>query len=107
MEGYIYLISNTVNDNFYIGSTKQSVKRRFNGHKQESKWYTNLPMYADMNKYGVDKFKIQVLNKVTVKDNYELTQIEGDYQELFKPPYNTIRNCSTKEIKRIRENKQV
>jgi group I intron endonuclease len=107
MEGYIYIISNRINDKFYIGSTKQSIKKRFSGHKQEAKWYSSLPMYADMIKYGSDKFEINVLTKVTVKDRYELCQIEGDYQEKFNPPYNKIKNHSTKEIQRIRERNNI
>ncbi len=103
MEGYIYLISNCINDNFYIGSTKQNIKKRFNGHKSDAKRCSHSPMYSDMIKYGFDKFEIVVLTKVTVKDRYELYQIEGDYQDKFNPPYNKVKNLSTKELQRLRE----
>ena len=61
----IYKITNTVTNDFYIGSSK-NVKQRWASHKCQSTWNEcpNNPMYIDMQKYGVDKFVFEVLEEV-------------------------------------------
>lgn len=53
----VYKITNTVTNDFYIGSSKDVNKRGAN-HKCPSTWKKcpNNPMYLDMKKYGIDKF---------------------------------------------------
>ena len=91
--GYIYKITNKVNNNCYIGQTKTSINKRFISHKCESKRERyNTPLYRAMKKYGVDKFVISELEKITNESKEELSEmlndLEIDYIEKLKPAYN-------------------
>ena len=82
----VYKIVNTVTGDFYIGSSR-NVKRRWAQHKYPSVWkkHPNNPMYKDMQKYGVDKFRLQIL--APVMPEY-LTQVEQEFIEMLNPTYN-------------------
>lgn len=84
--GAVYKIVNTVTGDFYIGSSR-NVKRRWAQHKYPSKWNQcpNSPLYQDMQKYGIDKFRFQIL--VPVMPEY-LKQVEQEFIEMLKPTYN-------------------
>ena len=85
----IYKITNTVTNDFYIGSSKD-VKKRWNEHKCQSKWNEcpNNPMYLDMQEYGKDKFVFKVLEVVEPE---ELKETEQKFIETLKPTYNSNR----------------
>lgn len=62
--GYIYRITNTVNGKVYIGETKQQdPEKRWSLHKQSIKWKRGgCPLLrAAMLKYGIDKFRFEVI----------------------------------------------
>lgn len=82
----VYKIMNTVTGDFYIGSSID-VKRRWREHKRPSTWKKkpNSPMYQDMQKYGVDKFRFQIL--CPVMTDY-LTQVEQELIDMIQPAYN-------------------
>lgn len=82
----VYKIVNTVTGDFYIGSSN-NVKKRWKEHKCPSKWgeNPNSKMYQDMQEYGVDKFRFQIL--APVMEEY-LTQVEQEFIELLEPTYN-------------------
>ena len=65
MIGYIYYISNTVNDKLYVGKTTSSLKERFKTHCKDSKrvYKEQRPLYRAMQKYGEDKFSIHLLEE--------------------------------------------
>lgn len=83
----IYKITNTVTGDFYIGSSKD-VKHRWKSHKWLSTWneYPNNPMYHDMQKYGTDKFEIQILEEIEIE---HLKEAEQQFIENMKPTYNS------------------
>lgn len=85
----VYKITNTITGDFYIGSSKD-VKQRWACHKYQSRWKkcSNNPMYLDMQKYGTDKFELQILAEVEID---KLKEIEQKFIELLKPTYNSIR----------------
>lgn len=67
---YIYLITNKLNGKQYIGKTIYSPKKRFRQHVQDSRKTRNKnrPLYKAFNKYGVDNFKIEVIEKCDVEE---------------------------------------
>ena len=96
----VYKILNTVTGDFYIGSSR-NVKQRWAAHKCPSVWkqHPNNPMYKDMQKYGVDRFRFQIL--VPVMPEY-LTQIEQELIEMLNPTYNN-NNAKGWNVERYKE----
>lgn len=85
----VYKITNTVINDFYIGSSKD-VKRRWAAHKCPSTWNDNpnSKLYKDMQKYGVDKFDFQILVNIEPE---QLKEKEQEFIEKLKPTYNNYR----------------
>ena len=82
----IYKITNTITNDFYIGSSK-NVKRRWAAHKSPSRWNDNPnnQLYKDMQKYGIDKFDFRILAEV---EEGSLKEKEQEFIETLKPTYN-------------------
>ena len=82
----VYKITNTVTGDFYIGSSKD-VKERWRGHKKPSVWKKNpnKQLYIDMQKYGIDKFVFEIIEKV---EEGSLKETEQRFIEALKPIYN-------------------
>lgn len=96
----VYKITNTITNDFYIGSSK-NVKRRWIDHKKPSRWkqHPNNPMYLDMQKYGTDKFVFEVLAEVEAD---KLKEAEQKFIETLKPTYNN-RKANGWDIERYKE----
>ena len=60
MNGFIYIIRNTINSKVYIGQTKVSVENRWQEHLRHAK-YGDQVINRAMRKYGTDKFYIETL----------------------------------------------
>lgn len=58
---FIYKITNTVNQKFYIGKTCRTVEKRFAEHINKSKKKDNSPIHLAMAKYGIENFKIETI----------------------------------------------
>ena len=87
----------------YIGSSND-VRRRWKDHKCPSMWkrQSNNPLYQDMQKYGVENFRFQIL--VPVMPEY-LTQVEQELIEILKPTYND-RHAKGLDVERLKETKK-
>ena len=96
----VYKITNTITNDFYIGSSKD-VKRRWREHKKPSVWkrFSNSPMYLDMQKYSVDKFVFDILCEVEPE---HLKETEQKLIETLKPTYNSNR-ANGWDIERYKE----
>ena len=77
----IYKITNVVNNKVYIGLTTTSLKKRWYAHIRDSK-KSEKHLYAAMRKYGLDNFKIEVIDD-TAKDMQELGKLERKYIKLY------------------------
>lgn len=67
---YIYKITNTINNKLYIGKTVNTIEKRFNQHKNESKTERSKkrPLYRAINKYGIENFEIEIIEEC----NYDI-----------------------------------
>ena len=77
----IYKITNDYNDDIYIGSTCNTLVRRYNQHRLFSTYnkYQNIPLYKLINEIGFDRFRIQLIANYPCEDKYMLKQKEGEY----------------------------
>lgn len=96
----VYQIVNTVTSDRYVGSSK-NVRRRWNEHKRPSIWnqYPNKLLYQDMQKYGLENFRLQIL--APVMPEY-LKQVEQEFIEMLQPTYNMM-NSKGWDVERIKE----
>jgi len=96
----VYKIVNTVTGDSYVGSSR-NVKKIWEAHKCPSRWkqHLNSPMYQDMQKYGIDKFRFQIL--APVEPEY-LKQVEQEFIEMLNPTYND-RRSKCLDVERLKE----
>ncbi len=77
----IYKITNNCNDEIYIGSTCDSLSKRFSSHKRaaiEGK-NQNRPFYKLINELGIECFRIDLIEEWEANDKQEIRQKEGKY----------------------------
>lgn len=72
--GYIYKITNDINNKIYIGFTARNLDIRFKEHLTDRLRETERPLYRAMNKYGVEHFSIVLIEEVPDKDLQEREQ---------------------------------
>ena len=99
----IYKITNTVTNDFYIGSSKD-VNQRLAVHKCLSTWknHPSNPMYLDMKHYGTDKFSFQILAEV---EEGKLKEVEQKFIEKLQPIYNQM-NAKGLDIERQKKHRK-
>lgn len=96
----VYKIVNTVTKDCYVGSSKD-VMQRWACHKCQSTWKkeSNKLLYQDFQKYGLDKFRFQIL--APVMPEY-LKQVEQELIEMIQPTYNN-KNANGLDVERHKE----
>ena len=64
--GYIYCITNLINNKQYVGKTTSTIEERWKRHCIDSKKErcNKRPLYDAFNKYGIENFKIEELEQV-------------------------------------------
>lgn len=84
---YIYQIKNSINGKVYVGKTLESVEKRWKEHQRDSQRARckDRPLYRAMNKYGIDKFEISILEEVSdevvnEKEKYWI-ELLGSYKD--------------------------
>lgn len=104
--GSIYIIKNTINDKVYIGQTTQSVRGRFMQHMKPSttKQRGTYKFYNAVNKYGKDKFYVEVLESnipINQLDEKEIAYIRQ--YDSCDNGYNTTYGGNVKRIHEPRD----
>jgi len=79
----IYKITNLINKKTYIGQTN-NIEKRWYMHKFLTPKYVNNPMYSDMQKHGIDNFKLKNLCKVKTR------KIAHKKEIIYIKKYNTL-----------------
>ena len=99
----VYKFTNTVTGDFYIGS-RNNIKKSLANHKYQSVWISipNDQMYQDIQKYGDDKFDLEVLEVVEPE---KLKEKEQYFIETLKPTYNQMNEKDLDIEKRKEYNK--
>ncbi len=78
-KGKIYKISNDFDNNIYVGSTCDILSKRFSNHRVKIKRCPDYPLYKLMIEFGIDRFRIDVIEECPCQDIYELRQKEGKW----------------------------
>lgn len=89
MKGSIYIIRNTINDKVYIGQTTQTIGIRFTNHKMASRTGEDTKFYRAIRKHGEDKFYVQLLEKVEIKDLNDRERYWIKYYDSYYNGYNS------------------
>ena len=61
--GYIYKITNQINQKIYIGLTRETIEERWKSHIKKAKQYPNRYLYNAMNCYGYENFVIEPIEE--------------------------------------------
>lgn len=77
----IYKITNDYNDEVYIGSTCDSLIKRFSKHKRDKKSDVNKnrPLYMLINDIGIERFRIDLIEDYPCNNKQALRQREGHF----------------------------
>lgn len=100
MNGFIYKISNSVNDKVYIGKTLSSIEKRFQEHKKDSSRDTEniRPLYRAMNKYGYDCFFVELVEEAPIEHLSEREQFWIEYYNSYHNGYNATLGGDGKQL---------
>lgn len=89
--GYIYKITNLINQKVYIGQTIKTVQKRFIQHKNNSnkEYFSQIVLYKAFNKYGLENFVCEEIEEVenALLDEREKYWIE--YYDSYFSGYNS------------------
>lgn len=78
----VYKITNLITNKVYIGITEQTLESRWKQHLLKSKINVNRHLYNAMNKYGIDSFKIEIVED-DISSYSELLEKEKYYIKLY------------------------
>ena len=100
MNGFIYKITNDVNDKVYIGKTLSSIEKRFQEHKKDSSrpHMENRPLYRAMNKYGCDHFQIELVEESSIETLSQREEYWIDFYNSYENGYNATKGGDGKQL---------
>ena len=100
MNGFIYKITNDVNDKVYIGKTLSSIEKRFHEHKKDSVRVNaeNRPLYRAMSKYGCDHFQIELIEEAPLEILSQREEYWISFYQSYKNGYNATKGGEGKQL---------
>ena len=95
--GYIYKITNIINNKVYIGQTTRTVEARFQEHlhscTQKSK--ATLHLYSAMNLYGKENFSVEMIDTAISQDDLNKKEIYWiEFYDSMNAGYNMTKGGS-------------
>ena len=102
--GRIYEIVNDVDDEFYIGSTKDRLSRRMYGHRGKVKQGRTSTIYSKMRELGTDQFRIVLIEEIECASIDELRRCEQKHIRERRPTLNKL--CAAIDDERREEIKK-
>lgn len=85
MTGYIYKITNNINNKEYIGQTIRDPSIRFKEHIKKQKF----ALGGAIKKYGIDNFQLEILKKINCDSKEELINKLNELEIKYISKYNT------------------
>ena len=73
---YIYSITNTINDNVYVGKTIQTPHKRFVKHLYGAKRGDTTALHSAIRKHGAENFNINILEECSTLENLNIKEQE-------------------------------
>lgn len=94
--GFIYCISNSINNKKYIGQTHYSIEKRWQEHRYDShkNRYVNRPLYNAIQKYGIKYFFIEQIEEVPNEKLNERERYWIEYYDSYNNGYNATKGGS-------------
>jgi len=82
----VYKITNVVNAKVYIGSSSRNIKERWNKHCShlKLKQHSSQKMQNDYDKFGIEVFRFDVIQRMDNKSPEEILEKEQFYINLYK-----------------------
>ena len=98
--GYIYKITNTLNDKVYIGQTIKTVQKRFTQHKNNSnkEYFSQIVLYKAFNKYGIESFICEEIEEVPNDKLDEREKYWIEYYDSYFNGYNSTLGGRTTQL---------
>ena len=71
--GFIYKITNTINQKCYIGQTIKTLEKRFSQHKNNytKPYFSQLVLYKAFKKYGIENFVFEEVEEMYLQRPYQ------------------------------------
>lgn len=99
--GYIYKITNNINQKVYIGKTLRTIQERWKQHIVSSQrlQHKDRPLYRAFNKYGIDNFSIEIIEEISDVDLINQRECYWiQYYNSFHYGYNATKGGEGKAI---------
>lgn len=71
----VYKITCSVNGKIYVGITKHSIEKRFQGHCKSAKRGSPNKIHNAMRKYGVENFSVELIETVETREEANLREM--------------------------------
>lgn len=108
-KGKIYKITNDYNDEVYVGSTCDTLVKRFSYHKRarNNKKWDNHPLFTLMREIGTGRFAMYLIEEYPCENKYELYQREGFWIRQIGTLNKRIEGRTTKEFYEDNKEKKI
>jgi hypothetical protein len=87
--GKIYILTNSVDDKTYIGSTCLNLCERMKGHKQQAKLLNSI-LHQHLNNVGLENVSITLIENYPCHSQIQLELRENEWIRELKPALNTV-----------------
>lgn len=85
----IYKLTNSVDNEFYIGSTCSTLQRRLSSHKGNAKIHTQRHVYQHLNNIGINNVLIELIEDFPCDNKVQLEVREQHWVNTLKPTLNS------------------
>jgi len=84
---YVYLLTNSLTGDLYVGKTVKNIKYRFSAHLRAAKSGASTHLYRAIRTYGAENFEISLLEEIQ-GDLEDLNEREKFWIAELTPRYN-------------------